>query len=265
MNEILQKLSEPFAPEYVSWKPGQAKGDKCMVMAFADLRAYQRRLDEVCGLDWSIQYEPWGNDRIIAKLTIAGSTRCSTGEHNAQDEKNNMAGTVAEAQAMKRAAAMFGLGRYLYELPSAWVDFDATAKRISKAGQADLDRRYRDWYNRTMAAQRKPPTTPQTPATPVEQPGNVDGALKHVSTPHQRLFGQLSSGFGADAEAVRPWLISKWTEKATSSNTRSSATELSDDEKDVLADYINEHLTTLQRVWSSHKAQATVERQPQAV
>ncbi len=190
-----------------------------------------------------------------------------------------MGGTVAEAQALKRAAAMFGLGRYLYSLPSVWVDFDATAKRISKTGQAELESRYKAWYNRTMEAQQKPATTPQQPTgnplgapdrdalgdvifsrseagatPPASKAAGAPGARSHESPPHARLFGQLSSGFGADAEAVRPWLIGKWTEKATPSNTRSSATELSDDEKDLIADYIKEHLTALQRVWKHDKA-----------
>lgn len=127
-----------------------------MAMAYADLRAYQERLDELCGLDWSVEYQPWGDRRIIARLTIHGVTRASTGEMDAQDEKNNMGGTVAEAQAMKRAAAQFGLGRYLYDLPSVWVAYDSQARKISKAGQDELDNRYRTWYAKTVAKQAAP-------------------------------------------------------------------------------------------------------------
>lgn len=123
-----------------------------MAMAYADLRAYQERLDEVCGLDWSVVYKPWGDGRIICELTVCSVTRSSTGEMAAQDEKNGMGGTVAEAQAYKRAAAMFGLGRYLYDLPSVWVDYDAQSKRISKAGQMELDTRYAAWYSKKIEA-----------------------------------------------------------------------------------------------------------------
>ena len=38
------------------------------------------------------------------------------------DDEN--AGTSAEAEAFKRAAACFGLGRYLYYFDGAWVDLD---------------------------------------------------------------------------------------------------------------------------------------------
>ena len=64
------------------------------------------RLDEVCGSDWSVAYEPWGEDRIICRLTIAGVTRSSTGETTNESERSEIGGTVAEAQAFKRASAM---------------------------------------------------------------------------------------------------------------------------------------------------------------
>src|SRR5436189_5916879 len=111
--DIMKKLTRPFEPSAITWKPGATKDNRCLALAFADLRAYQDRLDEVCGLDWCVEYLPWGDNRIIARLTIGAVTRCSTGEMDNQDEKNGMGGTVAEAQAFKRAAAMFGLGRYL--------------------------------------------------------------------------------------------------------------------------------------------------------
>jgi hypothetical protein len=157
MNELQQRLAQPFEPKYIEWKPGGTTKDntKCMAMAYADLRAYQERLDEVCGMDWAVRYVGWGDTRIFCELTIAGVTRTSTGESDAQDAKNGLAGTVAEAQSFKRAAAMFGLGRYLYDLPSAWVEFDSQYKRISDKGKAELESRYQAWYARTIAQTRQ--------------------------------------------------------------------------------------------------------------
>lgn len=146
--DLLQRLRAPFPPEAIDWLPGSVVNGKCRAMAYADLRVYQERLDQVCGLAWSVTYTTWA-DRIICHLTIDGVTRSSTGEMTAQDEKNGMGGTVAEAQAFKRAAAMFGLGRYLYQLPAVWVEFDG--KRISEAGQKQLQTRYRTWYERVTA------------------------------------------------------------------------------------------------------------------
>lgn len=160
-NDLLAKLAEPFPPKYITWKPGASKESKCMALAYADLRAYMERLDALCGLDWSVRYAPWDSSRIICELTINGVTRSSTGEMDAQDEKNNMGGTVAEAQSFKRACAMFGLGRFLYELPSVWVEFDPQRKRITDAGQKELDTRYTLWY--AKATQKRAAAQTQEP------------------------------------------------------------------------------------------------------
>jgi hypothetical protein len=139
MQEILKELSKPFHPAHVTWKPGVFNRDKtkALALAYADLRAYQNRLDELCGMNWSVSYTPWG-DRIVCHLTINGVTRSSTGEPDSQSEKSEIAGTTAEAQAFKRACAMFGLGRYLYNLPSIWAEFDSERRQFTEQGKARL-------------------------------------------------------------------------------------------------------------------------------
>jgi hypothetical protein len=145
---ILQQLRRPFHPSAISWKPGALTGDKtkCMAMAYADLRAYQNRLDELCGLGWAVSYVTWG-ERIICQVTISGVTRSSTGE---SDTDSEIGGTSAEAQAFKRACAMFGLGRYLYELPSVWVEFDASKRSMTEAAKTQLAGRYATWYAKAI-------------------------------------------------------------------------------------------------------------------
>jgi hypothetical protein len=140
MNEILTELSEPFHPSRITWRPGalSEKKEKALALAYADLRAYQDRLDTVCGLDWSVSYTPWG-ERIICHLTISGITRSSTGEPDSEAERSEIAGTAAEAQAFKRACAMFGMGRYLYNLPTVWVDYDAEHKRFTDKAKMRLN------------------------------------------------------------------------------------------------------------------------------
>jgi hypothetical protein len=43
-------------------------------------------------------------------------------------QKEGNKGDKIEAQAFKRAASCFGLGRYLYNLPETWVDLDGQGK-----------------------------------------------------------------------------------------------------------------------------------------
>lgn len=148
--QIMTELARPFHPSFITWKPTNVKDGRALALIYADLRAYQQRLDEVLGYNWNVRYEPWGDDRIIATVTIWGEGhifsvgRSSTGEVDNQSERREIGGTVAEAQAFKRACAMLGLGRYLYSFGNQWVQMEGNA--ISKASLDKLRRAYTDWY-----------------------------------------------------------------------------------------------------------------------
>lgn len=118
--DLLAALTAPFPLDQVEVKPGAVRqdGTAAIALAYADWRTYAERLDTVVGPGgWSIQLIPWGETRLIARLTIMGITKDASGEGEAHDDN---CGTIAEAQAKKRACAEFGLGRYLYQLPHCW-------------------------------------------------------------------------------------------------------------------------------------------------
>ncbi len=174
MTELIRRLTEeewigisallraPFPPEVISWKPGmlnRAAKDKkkdatpppaAAALAYGDFRAYQRRFDEVAPGNWECEYVPWGNDRIICRLTLYGRTLSGTGEYSEGGGRDAPEGTAAEAQAFKRAAAMFGLGRYLYALPSKWTDFDVDRSTFTPKGVQLLDDYYRAIYAKLL-------------------------------------------------------------------------------------------------------------------
>lgn len=211
----MNELKRPFAPDDISWLPGATTKDgaKVQAMAYADLRAYMDRLDEVCGDDWQVAYAPWG-ERIICNLTIHGITRSSTGEMDNQSQKREIGGTVAEAQAFKRACAMFGLGRYLYNLPSVWVEYDAQRKQITDKARAELEQRYRTWYakasqTRTDAPGRATPNhaatapkAPQRPAAPAT--AHIDDAPPVDENGPENLF---ETAVPTEREAA---ILNKW-------------------------------------------------------
>lgn len=123
--DLYARLSAPFPEEAIYWRAGASSRDKkrAQALPYAEPRVYEDRLNDVCGLDWAVTFKPWGDARIICELTIHGVTRSSTGEEN----EGFAPGTSAEAQAFKRACVKFGLGRYLYDIPIQWVDFDGKA------------------------------------------------------------------------------------------------------------------------------------------
>lgn len=119
--EILAALKEPFDPKIVSWRVGSTSKDKtkAMALAYIDARDVMKRLDDVMGLDWQVEYPFEGCCRIGLKIDGEWIWRSNgAGETKVEAEKGRY------SDAFKRAAVLWGIGRYLYYLPSPWVDID---------------------------------------------------------------------------------------------------------------------------------------------
>lgn len=131
LDQIAAELAAPFPLELIDLKPGATTKDKtrCLAMPYADLRAYEHRLDEVAGLaNWSTTYQMTARG-VVCALTICGVTKSQIGDYPADTSDENAA-TSAQAQAFKRACSAFGLGRYLYELPALWCAYDQDKRQI---------------------------------------------------------------------------------------------------------------------------------------
>jgi len=215
MNDTLQELRKPFHPSHVTWKPGMLSKDqgKALALAYADLRAYQNRLDEVCGMDWSVTYTPWG-ERIVCHLTIQGVTRSSSGEPDSQSERSEIAGTAAEAQAFKRACAMFGLGRYLYNLPSVWVEYDLNTKHFTEKAKAKLEgiivQHYRRTVNETDKEESEQGRTLTVQTLSTERADEMKEATEQmqnsVEVQHETSAATLNETLNDDVLSERPSL-----------------------------------------------------------
>ncbi len=150
---ILKTLAAPFDPSEVKFKPGAVTrdGKKAMALAYVDARAIQDRLDDVFGLNWRDEYE-FRPDGVLCKLSVRIEeewiTRVDVGSFSEQqDEGDRLKAAVSDA--LKRAAVKFGVGRYLYRLPTRWRAWNAQYKRFEK--EADEE---------TEAPQEKPPAPP---------------------------------------------------------------------------------------------------------
>jgi hypothetical protein len=92
--------------------------------------------------------------------------------------------------------------------------------------------------------------------TPVIVEGDVlfESNSPKETPPHKRMFGEGFRIFGDSwNNGGRKWMIKKWTEKVTPGNVRESAADLSDTEKDMLADYMDENKKTLKGIWDAWK------------
>ena len=129
--QVARRLAEPFPYTLIELKPGALAKDRtrALAMPYADLRAYEYRLDDAAGAaNWSTTYEMTARG-IVCALTICGVTKSGVGDYPLDPKDENPA-TSAQAQAFKRACSAFGIGRYLYDLPKTWADYDDARKSI---------------------------------------------------------------------------------------------------------------------------------------
>lgn len=192
LEAMFSRLSEPFDLADVQWvvKSTSKDGKSALVAPYADPRAYHRRLDEVVtAAGWSNEYKnqivpglthmlkdkmvPSGKVAIVCSLSIyaLSATKSATGECWADDEN---AVTRAEAQAFKRACAMFGVGAYFYRIKNGvdnvklWVNYDAQKRRITQEPQLP------DWaLSESDKANRHPHKNSPAQTAPTARPQPV--------------------------------------------------------------------------------------------
>lgn len=137
MTELTDKLSAPFDPTIVSWRVGPTTKDKTkgMALAYIDARDVMRRLDEVCGPEnWQDEY-PWSDGkRVVCRIGIRVERYLPENDGRDTPEwvwKTDGAGDTdtegekgALSDAFKRAAVKWGIGRYLYDVDTPWVQIE---------------------------------------------------------------------------------------------------------------------------------------------
>ena len=106
--QITKELKQPFDPKAIHWRVG----GKGTVLAYLDARDVMKRLDDVCGDYWQVEYPFEGCCRIGIKIGDEWVWRSNgAGETKIEGEKGRY------SDAFKRAAVLWGVGRYLHYLP----------------------------------------------------------------------------------------------------------------------------------------------------
>lgn len=141
----IKALSNPFPPEAVHWRIGATNGDKTkgIALAYLDARDVMQRLDDVCGVsNWQSRYPFVGCCEIgilvdsgwVWKANGAGAT-------DVEAEKGQF------SDAFKRAGVLWGIGRYLYDLPNSWLPIVAAGRsyKFSDETKKELSTRLANW------------------------------------------------------------------------------------------------------------------------
>jgi hypothetical protein len=209
--ELQQQLTAPFGIDQVEVKPGATNKDKtkALALAYADPRVYQDRLDEVIGAaHWSVGYRRLSDRAIICRLVICGLSREDIGECADQNDPNFW--TVASAQAFKRACSAFGLGRYLYDLPQLWADYDANRRRFVSPRRC-----VEDMYRQAGLLDARRSNV--NPATGEVVPEPAPAPRQAADDPHAELRRRAAEVTGKPLESIRPVnpdVLQRWIDQA---------------------------------------------------
>ncbi|HZU39005.1 MAG TPA: Rad52/Rad22 family DNA repair protein, partial [Gemmataceae bacterium] len=131
---LTQALATPFDLASVKFKPAVVNGNRCLALAYVDARVIQDRLDEVLGVEgWQDDYEILSDGSVVCRLRLRLGedwvTKVDVGSPSEQPDSGDRL-KAAFSDALKRAAVKFGVGRYLYRLPSQWVDYDPKRRQM---------------------------------------------------------------------------------------------------------------------------------------
>src|SRR5262245_31564001 len=129
---VTRALAAPFDAREVKFKPAVVTGNRALALAYVDARVIQDRLDEVLGVEgWQDDYEFLPDGSVVCRLRVRLGdewlTKVDVGGPSEQPDDGDRR-KAAVSDALKRAAVKFGVGRYLYRLPSQWVDYDPHKK-----------------------------------------------------------------------------------------------------------------------------------------
>jgi hypothetical protein len=122
----LELLNAPFAPEDVEWRVQQKSKDArkpwAMALAYIDNRAIMERLDAVCGkAGWQTRATQLDSGGFLVEIGIkVGDIWVWKGDVSDSTDVEAIKGGYSGA--MKRAGAQWGIGRYLYNLDTTFVD-----------------------------------------------------------------------------------------------------------------------------------------------
>lgn len=168
MNDILKKLREPFPADRIEWRL-QSCGKKQdgsfwgKALAYIDNRAAMERLDEVYDGKWSHkeEFHSIGN-KAVCTVTLALPDRSVSGSCEVGDSDDIDPFKSAASGAMKRAVALLGIGRYLYQLEEGWATIDPKGRYAGRTKEKENFR----WNPPALPSWALPAGSSSAPATP---------------------------------------------------------------------------------------------------
>lgn len=197
IDAIMAKLAEPFDEREVKWRvqstgDGQ-RGPWVRVLAYIDNAAVMRRLDAVVGAhNWQNRFEQLEGGVICGLSLRVGEQWITKWDGSAATQTEPFKGALSGA--MKRAAVMWGIGRYLHGMGEQFAEVVPANTRGARAIKGKdfrwlppkLDAKYLP--KRSSASEQRggaPSPMAETVAkvAPVEEPARTRAHVKMFAHP----------------------------------------------------------------------------------
>ncbi|PIE91923.1 hypothetical protein CO726_29380 [Bacillus fungorum] len=126
MTNNMESLQAEFPFEQLGWKITHTFESQgrffAYVAPFVDARAIQDRFDEVFGIDkWQVSYEKWGEKATKCTISVFLNERWISKEDGSEEsDYSSVKGGFSNS--LKRAAVLWGVGRYLYNVKPSKVE-----------------------------------------------------------------------------------------------------------------------------------------------
>lgn len=166
----LTNLKEPFMPQDLDWRLAQCGESNGKIWAvclvYIQARAVMDRLDETVGPEnWKASYD-FHDKGVICKLSIKINNEWVTKEDGAeQTDIEAFKGGISGA--LKRAASVWGIGRYLYNIDSSFATIVDKNTQGALKGQTK-DRKHFYWLPPNLPKWALPKAKQIEPEQPVK-------------------------------------------------------------------------------------------------
>jgi hypothetical protein len=145
----LSKLADPFPPTDIEWRIGRSgvKDGKTWAtcLAYITSRAIMQRLDDVCGPEnWKNEFKEWGTGSpgVLCGISILVPWKDSDGtsmgpswvtKWDGADQPDTEPVKGGFSNSLKRAAVLWGIGRYLYDLSEVYAQIKTDGRHYQGA------------------------------------------------------------------------------------------------------------------------------------
>ena len=132
MENQMSQLKAHFSLHEISWRVlnvfEHQNKKKAIITPYVSARAIQDRLDDVFGIDsWQVSYERWSEKAVKCRLSVFINGKWIYKEDGSEEtDFNSVKGGFSSS--FKRAAVLFGIGRYLYNVENEIVDLNTSKK-----------------------------------------------------------------------------------------------------------------------------------------